>query len=331
MSSTWPLSPWVEQHHNRIGFALQVGPKGVGADRSNQLIKTGLLAEALGYDAFLIGDHPARGPEPWLHLAALSSVARRIRLGSLVNCIHYRHPLMLARLAADLDHLSEGRLILGLGIGWDTDEFANFAIPFLPARQRQAALEESLAIIRGVWGDRPFSFHGRHFQVENAQVVPSPLQRPSPPLIIAGGGERVTLRQVAQYADACNFLAFESAGGVRTPDDVRRKLAALRRHCEVLDRPYESILRTHMTGWLILAEDEARLGRKVAEYVPEGIEQRFSGALSGFAVAATPPQAVAHYQALADAGIQYFVIQLPDAADQETIRLFAEQVIPNLR
>jgi alkanesulfonate monooxygenase SsuD/methylene tetrahydromethanopterin reductase-like flavin-dependent oxidoreductase (luciferase family) len=331
MSSTWPLSPWVEKHRSRIGFALQVFPKGVGADRSRQLIETGLLAESLGYDAFLIGDHPARGPEPWLHLAALATATQRIRLGSLVNCIHYRHPLMVARLAADLDHLSQGRLILGLGIGWDIDEFANFAFPFLPARQRQAALEEALGIIHGVWGDRPFSLQGLYFQVENAQVLPPPLQRPSPPLIIAGGGERVTLRQVAQYADACNFLAFERAGGVRTPDDVRRKLAALRRHCEALSRPYESILRTHMTGWLILAEDEARLQRKVTEYVPEGIERRFTGAWSGFAVAATPPQAVAHYQALADAGIQYFVIQLPDAADQETIRLFAEQVIPKLK
>jgi len=86
-----------------------------------------------------------------------------------------------------------------------------------------------------------------------------------------------------------------------------------------------------MTGWLILAEDEAGLERKVSEYVPEGIENRFSGPWNGFAVAATPPQAIAHYQALADAGIQYFVIQLPNAADQETMRLFAEQVIPHLR
>jgi alkanesulfonate monooxygenase SsuD/methylene tetrahydromethanopterin reductase-like flavin-dependent oxidoreductase (luciferase family) len=331
MPLSWSPSSWVEEHRSHIGFALQVFPKGVGADRSKQLVETGLLAESLGYDAFLIGDHPARGPEPWLHLAALATATRRIRLGSLVNCIHYRHPLMLARLASDLDHLSEGRLILGLGIGWDTNEFASFAIPFLLARQRQAALEESLAIMRGVWGDRPFSFQGRYFQVEDAQVAPPPLQRPSPPLIIAGGGEQVTLRQVAQYADACNFLAFDRAGGVRTPHDVRRKLEALRQHCAAQNRPYETILRTHMTGWLILAVDEARLERKVAGSIPEGIERRFSGAWSGFAVTATPPQAVAHYQALADAGIQYFVIQLPDASDQETIRLFAEQVIPNLR
>ena len=101
MSSIWSLSPWVEQHRSHIGYALQVFPKGVGADRSRQLIETGFLTEALDYDAFFIGDHPACGPEPWLHLAALATATRRIRLGWLVNCIHYRNPLMLARLAAD--------------------------------------------------------------------------------------------------------------------------------------------------------------------------------------------------------------------------------------
>jgi len=196
---------------------LQLFPQGIGADRSRQLLETGRLAEALGYDAFLIGDHPARGPEPWLHLAALAMATQRIRLGSLVNCVHYRHPLMVARLAADLDHMSDGRVILGLGIGWDTVEFTSFGIPFLPARQRQAALEEALAILRGVWGDSPFTLQGLYFQVENAQVVPPPVQRPSPPIIIAGGGERVTLRQVARYADACNFLAFEPPAACAHP------------------------------------------------------------------------------------------------------------------
>ena len=140
----------------------------------------------------------------------------------------------------------------------------------------------------------------------------------------------MTLRQVAEHADACNFLASDVAGGTRTPEDVRRKLAALREHCEALGRPYESILRTHMTGWLILAEDEARLRAKTRRYMPEGIEARFNGAWRGFVLACTPAQAVSFYQALVDAGIQYFIVETLDAADEETIHLLAEAVVPQV-
>ena len=330
MQTHWPLSPWVEEHRQHIGFGLQVFPRGVSTERTQQLHALGQLAEGLGYDTFLIGDHPARGPEPWLHLAALATATQRIRLGSLVSCVLYRHPLMTARLLSDLDHLSAGRAILGLGIGWDANEFASLGIPFLPVPERQAAMEEALAIIRGACGESRFTYQGRYFQTEQAQVSPPPLQSPFPPLLIAGGGERVTLRQVAQYADACNLTSLDFAGGVRAPDDVRTKLAALHQHCNALGRPYDTILRTHMTGWLILAEDGDRLQRKVQDYVPEGIERRFSGPWRGFAVANTLDGAISYYQALADAGIQYFVIQMPNASDLETIRLFAEQVIPNL-
>jgi alkanesulfonate monooxygenase SsuD/methylene tetrahydromethanopterin reductase-like flavin-dependent oxidoreductase (luciferase family) len=117
-------------------------------------------------------------------------------------------------------------------------------------------------------------------------------------------------------------------GGGTTPNDIQHKLAVLRGHCETIGRPFETVLRTHFTGWLILAEDEARLTAKVQHYFPEGLEQRFSGDWRGFAVPATPAQAVAMYQALAAAGIQYFIVETLDAADEETFRLLAEAVVP---
>jgi len=120
-------------------------------------------------------------------------------------------------------------------------------------------------------------------------------------------------------------------GGTGPTDDVRRKLAVLRRHCEARNRPFQTVLRTHFTGWLVLAEDEARLRRKVRHYFPGGLEQRFAGPWRGFAVAATVEQATASYRALADAGIQYFVVQVLDAGDEETIRLLAERVIPGVQ
>ncbi len=331
MANSWEVSPWVEAHRDRISFGLQAFARRNSQTPQEDLLAAGQLAEAVGLDAFFTGDHPSRSLDAWMHLAALAVLTKRIYLGSIVNCVFYRHPLMLARLAADLDNLSQGRALLGLGIGWDEKEFASLSVPFQPARQRQAGLEEALAIIQGAWGDEPFTLKGQTFQAVNAQVRPAPLQRPHPPILIAGGGEKTTLRQVAQFGDACNFTALDFASGVHTPDDVRRKLAILRQHCDRIGRPYETILRTHMTGWLILAPDEASLAEKVHRYFPEGIEQRFSGAWRGFAVAATPEQAVRCYQGLADAGIQYFVVQTSDAADEETIRLLAGQVAPQIK
>ncbi len=328
---TQPAHPWVEEHLNRVGFGLQVFPIDTKTDPGRHLLAAGQLAEKLGFDAFFTGDHPSWGLEGWMPLAALAIKTKRIRLGSNVNCIFYRHPVLLARLAADLDQMSQGRLILGLGCGWDANEFANFGMPFPPVRERQAALEEAITIIRGVWGDEPFTFHGRYFQATGAQVMPLPLQRPSPPLLIAGGGERVTLRQVAQYADASSVGSFDMVSGEPTPEGIRHKLGVLRQHCEALGRPFDSVLRTHFTGWLILAENEAHLQAKLKRYFPEGLEQRFSGPWSGFALACTPEKAITYYQELVDVGIQYFIVQTLDAADEETIRLLAEQVMPAIK
>jgi alkanesulfonate monooxygenase SsuD/methylene tetrahydromethanopterin reductase-like flavin-dependent oxidoreductase (luciferase family) len=141
----------------------------------------------------------------------------------------------------------------------------------------------------------------------------------------------VTLRQVARYADACNLGDFGKVSGTGNREGIARKLAVLRRHCEALGRPYESVLRTHLTGWLVLAEDEASLRAKVERYIPEGPEQRFAGEWAGFAFVGTPEQAVTHYRALAETGIQYFIVQILDAADEETIRLLAQTVVPAVR
>jgi hypothetical protein len=119
-------------------------------------------------------------------------------------------------------------------------------------------------------------------------------------------------------------------GGAQTPDAVRRKLAVLRRHCDVLGRPYETVLRTYASGWVILAPDERRLAAKMRHYFPEGVERRYTGEWNGWAAGYTPAQAVSHFQTLADAGIQYFIVQLLDPADQETIHLLAEQVLAHV-
>jgi alkanesulfonate monooxygenase SsuD/methylene tetrahydromethanopterin reductase-like flavin-dependent oxidoreductase (luciferase family) len=214
--------------------------------------------------------------------------------------------------------------MLGLGVGWDESEFRALSVPFLPAPERQAALEEAVRIVRGVWGDEPFSYQGQYFSVDSMQVEPGQFQERIP-LMIAGGGERRTLRQVAGLADACNFGPGEIVGGADEPEDVRRKLDVLRRHCDDVGRDYDEILRSYFTGWLILAPDWAALERKLARMFPEGVPDR-----PGFLLIGTPDEIAAYYRARARAGIQYFVVQLIDNTDHETLELLAGEVAPLL-
>jgi alkanesulfonate monooxygenase SsuD/methylene tetrahydromethanopterin reductase-like flavin-dependent oxidoreductase (luciferase family) len=323
----WPLSVWVAERRDRVTFGLQAVPRPDDPEPGKRLLAAGRLAEELGFDAFYVGDHPPASPECWTHLAALAVTTGRIRLGTVVNCVLYRHPVMLARLAADLDRLSDGRLVLGLGPGWQVPEFAQLGLEFLPAAERLAAQEEAIEILFGVWGEAPYTFQGRYFRTTGTRIVPPPVQRPRPPLIVAGGGERVTLRQVARYADACNFGAGDQTGGARSLADVRRKLAALRAHCAEIGRPYDDVLRTHFTSWIFLAETEAEARRKLDRFHPGGLTevQKLTR------IVGTPDSVAPHYQALVDAGIQHFVIQTQDAADVETMRLLATELAPRIR
>jgi alkanesulfonate monooxygenase SsuD/methylene tetrahydromethanopterin reductase-like flavin-dependent oxidoreductase (luciferase family) len=227
---------------------------------------------------------------------------------------------MLARQIADVDHLSEGRIVIGLGAGWQAPEFAQLGLPFPPTADRLAALEEAIQIVLGVWGEAPFRYTGRFFRAEGTRIAPPPLQRPRPPLIVAGGGERVTFRQVARYADACNFGAGDTTGGARTLEQVQHKFAALDAWCDRLGRPREAVLRTHFTSWLFLAESEADARRKLERFHPHGLTevQKITR------VVGTPESVAPYYRSLAEAGFRHFVVQTQDAADLETIRLVPE-------
>jgi alkanesulfonate monooxygenase SsuD/methylene tetrahydromethanopterin reductase-like flavin-dependent oxidoreductase (luciferase family) len=327
----WQQSAWARQFDDHVGFAVHVFPIDTRFDPAQHLVASARLVEELGFDALFVGDHPAWALDPFVHLAAISATTHRIRLGVNVCCALYRHPVITARLAADVDNLSGGRLILGLGNGWDENEFANLGLPFPPARERQQALEEAIAILHGVWREEPFTFEGRHFRCTGARVAPPPIQRPAPPIIIAGGGERITLRQVARYADACNFFQVDPFGkGLVTPELVAGKLSMLREHCGLIGRDYNSVLRTYATGWTILAPDKRSLAAKLSGYFPQGIEQRYSGTWRHFVFSATPEEAVDHFRALRVAGIQYFIVQTLDAADTETITLLAQEVAPRI-
>ncbi len=319
--------PWVEKYRERIGFSVQGGATATDPDPNGVVMRAGLLTEEVGLDGFFIADHPGNSPEAFVHLAALAQETRTIELGSVVCCIYHRHPVMFARQIADLDQLSQGRAVIGLGIGWNGPEFARLGMTLPPIPERQSAMEEYVAIIDGAYGHEPFTYRGETFSTENTEIYPRPVQHPRPPILIAGAGERVTLRQVAQYADACNFGASSNTGGIRGAEDVARRYTVLKQHCDAVGRPYDDILRTHFTSWVFVAETERDVMAKKARYFPDGLteEQEYTR------IFGTPEQIVAYCAELVDAGVQYFVMQTQDASDIETIELLGREVAPRVR
>ena len=319
--------PWVEKYRSRIGVALQAGPALTDPDPNGIIMRAALLAEETGMDGFFMGDHPGYSPEVFVHLAALVRETDQITLGSIVFCVYYRHPVMFARQIADLDQLSNGRALIGLGIGWNVPEFARLGMTIPPVPERQRALEEYVQIVNGVFGEQPFTFDGETFSTTEAIIYPRPVQQPRPPIVIAGAGKKVTLRQVARFADACNFGPGANTGAVRGPDEVAQRFEILKQHCDEAGRPYDEILRSHFTSWVFIAENERDLQAKKEKYFPDGLteEQQLTR------VFGTPDQIVAYYTELADAGVQYFVMQTQDARDLETIELLGREVAPRLR
>lgn len=313
-----PIHPWVAKGADEIRFGVADDP----ASEWSSTLDFALTAESLGFDSIWANDHPAFLADCWTTLASLAVSTTTIRLMSLVNCIYYRSPFLTARMAADVDRLSNGRLVLGVGIGDHEEEFRQLNLPYPPIAERQAALEEALQIIRGVWTQHPFSFAGRTFSVTDASIPLGPVQQPHVPILLAGGGEKVTLRQVAQYGDVSNFGAHAWAGGAFDVESVKRKLGALDAHCDAVGRPRGSVLRTHYSPLVMIAKTQADVDRKaaLARYSPIETIMPFFG---------TPDQAVAHFAALADAGMQYFLVVLQNN-DRETMRLLAEEVIPAL-
>src|SRR5712691_418290 len=252
-------------------------------------------------------------------------VTTNIRLGSLTSCVFYRHPVVLARMAADVDRISNGRLVLGLGIGDHAEEFTQLGLSFPSVPRRQLALAETIQILRGVWSESTFSYSGEFFKVDGIRCWPGPVQEPRVPLLIAGGGEKVTLHQVAEYADASNFGAHSYTGSAVTLEDVERKYAALHQHCRALGRQYSSVLRSHFTFPLVLAEApaavRAKLDRSPCDWLAFTQTSRIAG---------TPREVADQYRALAEIGVSYFIATIYED-DVETIRLLAEQVMPMMR
>lgn len=228
--------------------------------------------------------------------------------------------MLLARTVADVDRISEGRVVLGLGAGDIEAEFQAMGLAYPPVRERHAALAEALEVVPRLLRGEAVAYRGAHCRVEGATLRPQPVQQPYVPLLVGGGGERTTLRLVAQYADASSLGAGAWGGGAATNADARRKYAALQEHCTAVGRPYASVLRIFHFVPVLLADTPAALAAK-RERVPRELL-----ALAGAAaLVGTPEQAVGRLRPLVAAGCQYFTLAVPEP---ETLRLLAERVVP---
>jgi F420-dependent oxidoreductase-like protein len=274
-------------------------------------------AETNGFTWFSVMDHLIQiahigAPdepfiEGWTVLSALAAVTSRIRLATLVSSVAFRNPAHLAKIAAGVDLISRGRLTLGIGAGWFQEEYRQYGWEFPPrpaVRIRQ--MEEAVRLIIGMWTEQRSTFNGKYFHTRDAILEPKP--KPRPPIMIAGGGEQLTLRAVARLADACNV------GG--EPDMVRHKFSVLRAHCEAEQRDYETIEKTNVTSFL-LARDETALAAK---------RQRLGAAASFHGFSGTVAQAVDLIGRYQDAGVQ-LLISSAFRNDAETHELVASDIM----
>jgi F420-dependent oxidoreductase-like protein len=230
------------------------------------LVEIARTAEEAGFDRIGVADHvwqhpimggpEANEPECYTMLSFIAANTRRIKLTAMVSGVHFRHPAVLVKAVTTLDVLSGGRAALGVGSGHYEEETRGLGIPFPPQRERFEMLEETVEIALRMWsGERgdERAFKGKHYRLERPLNLPQSLTRPHPPIMIAGDGERKTLRLVARYADACSL---------RPSPEIPRKLDVLRRHCEAGDRDYDEIERTCAFGF-----DVGENGEKAGELI----------------------------------------------------------------
>jgi F420-dependent oxidoreductase-like protein len=273
--------------------------------------------EQAGLDSVWLADHfmfpdkeDPRKEKPvfdcFVVLGAIAAVTSRIRIGELVVGVPYRNPALLAKMLTTLDVVAHGRTIAGLGAAWHEPEFRAYGWPFPSVRDRMEMLEEAVQIVDRMMTQRPASFSGKHYTVEGAYNDPMPVQKPRPPIMIGGSGEKVTLRLAAQYADFCNV------GG--DPALVAHRYDILRQHCERVGRPFEAITRSSDASMLIAANERELAAKK----------ERYGDA---FNLIGTPDQIIDRMHEYARAGTQYLTFNMPDAKDIEPILLVGETVV----
>ncbi|MDH5771322.1 MAG: TIGR03560 family F420-dependent LLM class oxidoreductase [Candidatus Bathyarchaeota archaeon] len=297
-------------------------------------------SERLGYDSLWLGDHVAKGTgeyrlECWTLLSALATLTKRIRLGPLVLSNQFRHPPVLAKMAATLDMISGGRLEFGIGTGWHEGEHLAYGLPFPKPRIRAEILSEAIEIIKRMWIEEKPSFEGRHYRIKDALCEPKPLQKPHPPITVGGGGKHL-LKVVAKHADR-----WDSHGSV---DNYGRKLWVLKEYCSEIGRDFDSIEKSTFSYLVSVYENEEELlhdmkrlyerelKRDVKDIyqkrtVPTTFKNWFKDVRER-SLLGTPEQCVTRMQEYIDLGVSYFMLRfLEPLGKRNGLKIFAQEVM----
>jgi F420-dependent oxidoreductase-like protein len=238
------------------------------------LRETAIAAEEIGSSWFTMMDHyfqmeafaTAHDPmlEGYTSLGFVAALTKRMQLGLMVTGVTYRHPGLLAKIVTTLDVLSEGRAFLGIGAAWYEREHNALGVPYPELKHRFERLEEAIQIVEQMWSDNEGPFDGTHYQLAETINIPPAVQKPRPPILIGGGGEKKTLRLVAKYADACNLFASD-------PDTVAHKIEVLKGHCDDLGRDFSQIKLTMLAGQLKPVDDPDGFLRAMEQYAKLGV------------------------------------------------------------
>jgi F420-dependent oxidoreductase-like protein len=266
--------------------------------------------EKCGYHSVWLDDHLMYNSssilESWITLSVLSSITKRIRLGIMASCNSFRNPALLAKMAATLDVISKGRLELAIGAGAQESEHIAYGIPFPNAKERIARLNEAVEIMKKMWTDEKTSYSGNYYRVKEAICIPKPLQKPYPPITIAGGGEKLTLKVTAKHADRYDWGYLPSMG------TFKHKLKILQGHCETINRDFEKIERSCWpAGQIFLRENSTN-----SEL--ETMSSSFRG---------TPAEFMSLIQNYRDLSVTFCMLFFGDLPKVDSLRLFAEAAI----
>ena len=290
-----------------------------------------------GFSSIWVYDHFHTTPTPtdeatheaWTLMAAFAAATQRVRLGQMCTCMGYRNPAYLGKVAATTDIISGGRVEMGIGAGWYEHEWRAYGYGFPRAGERLGMLDEGVQIMRQLWTEGEATLDGKYYQVDGAISRPLPLQAGGPPLWIAGGGEKVTLRIAAKYARYTNFDG--------SLDTFRRKSEILANHCRDVGTDFDAITRSADYN-VVIAETQAEVDDRMAQladmysgYVSADRVERQMRAYTGGPTVGTPEQVAEALRELRDAGMTYAICYFPEAAyDRSGIELFQKTVIPAL-
>jgi alkanesulfonate monooxygenase SsuD/methylene tetrahydromethanopterin reductase-like flavin-dependent oxidoreductase (luciferase family) len=323
-----------------VKFSISVphGKPGLYTDYG-MIKKATFECEKLGFDTVYVSDHMVPRPntpyperdeydldvpyfECWTLLSALAVETEKIKLGTFTICNSFRNPSLLAKMASTFDHISDGRLVFGIGAGYNEKEYIMYGIPYPHKSKRLRQLEEAIIIIKKMWTEDTPSHEGKYYSINEAICNPKPAQKPYPPILVGGRGRQITLKIVARHADIWNWPPAVYV----TPKIYTEYLELLEKHCDKVGRDMKKISLS-MGDICQISESRSELKKEIAKYKPDELTmENYMNHLIG-----TPDECIKRVELYQDLGVSEFVLQVPSLSVGEfkDLHSLSEKVMPS--